>query len=86
MRGSLLQGSALSMHAIVTVVQMYAPTESASDGEKDLFYDQLQDVLDDIPSHHIKLIMGDFNAKLDGNRQGFTTAKKPHGSADLTNK
>ena len=65
MRGSLLQGSALSMHAIVTVVQMYAPTESASDGEKDLFYDQLQDVLDDISSHDIKLIMGDFNAKLD---------------------
>jgi len=57
-------------------VQVYAPTESASDREKDLFYDQLQNVLDDIPSHDIKLIMGDFNAKLDGNRQGFTTAKR----------
>ena len=42
-------------------------------------------MLDDIPSHDIKLIMGDFNANLDGNRQGFTTAKGPHGSADLTN-
>ena len=28
-------------HAKVAVVQVYAPTESASDGEKDLFCDQL---------------------------------------------
>ena len=47
-------------HAKVTVVQVYAQTESASDREKDLFYDQLHDVLDDIPSHDIKLINGRF--------------------------
>jgi len=32
----------------------------------------------------MKLIMSNFNAKLDGNRHGFTTAKGPYVSADLT--
>jgi len=34
----------------VTVIQVYAPTETAEDSEKDEFYSQLQDSLDEIPS------------------------------------
>ncbi|KAJ8410488.1 hypothetical protein AAFF_G00193920 [Aldrovandia affinis] len=53
-------------HAKVTIVQVYAPTEVASEEEKDIFYTQLQGVLEEIPSYDIKLLIGDFNAKLHG--------------------
>jgi len=72
-------------HAKITVVQVYAPTESASDSEKDSFYEQLQDELNSIPSYDIKLVIGDFNGKIDDNRRGSYTMIGPHGSAISTN-
>ena len=39
-----------SRHAKTTVIQIYAPTENADEMEKDTFYDQLQDSINDIPS------------------------------------
>jgi len=58
-------------HAKATVVHVYAPTESASDCEKDRFYEQLQDKLNSIPSYDIKPVSGDFNTKIDDNRRGL---------------
>ena len=72
-------------HAKVTVVQVYAPTEVAADSEKDEFYDQLQGVIDEIPSFDIKLVMGDLNAKLSSDRRGIPSSIGPHGSADDIN-
>jgi len=57
--------------AQVTVVQVYAPTEIAPDEEKDIFCDQLQDVLQEVPSFDIKVVLWDFNAKLDTDRRGM---------------
>ena len=53
------------------VVQVYAPSEVAADSEKDELYDQLQGVIDEIPSFDIKLVMGDLNAKVSGDRRGI---------------
>ena len=72
-------------HAKVTVVQVYAPKEVAADSEKDEFYDQLQGVIDEIPSFDIKLVMGDLNTKLSGDRRGIPSSIGPHGSADDIN-
>jgi len=72
-------------HAKATVVQVYAPTELTCDGEKDRFYEQLQDELNMIPSYDIKVVIGDFNAKIDDNRRGLHTMLGPFGSANLTN-
>ena len=56
--------------AEVTVIQVYAPTETAADDEKDPFYNQLQDILQEAPSFDIKVVLlGDFSAKLDANRR-----------------
>jgi len=68
----------------VTVIQAYAPTETAEDSEKDEFYRQLQDSLDEIPSYDIKLLIGDFNVQIDSDRRGRNVAVGPHGTAKET--
>ena len=60
-----------SKFAKTTVIQCYAPTELATEEEKDIFYGQLQDELDKTPRHDILLLMGDFNAKVGGDNEGF---------------
>jgi len=72
--------------AKVTVIQVYAPTETAENSEKDEFYTQLQDSLDEIPSYDTKLLIGDFNAQIDSDRWGQNVAVGPHGTVKETTK
>ena len=85
MSGKIITARLHTRHAKVTIVQVYAPTEVSTAEEKDDFYNQLQSVLDEIPSYDIKLVIGDFNAKLDGDRRGQDSKIGPHGSAGQTN-
>ena len=48
----------------ITFIQCYAPTSLASDEEIDSFYNSLQETMDSIPNRDIKVVMGDFNAKV----------------------
>ncbi|XP_017322823.2 craniofacial development protein 2-like, partial [Ictalurus punctatus] len=73
-----------SRHAKITVIQVYAPTNEADDEEKDAFYDQLQDTIVVIPNHDIKILLGDMNAQLSSDRQGWENVIGPHGSAAVT--
>uniref|UniRef100_H2YG38 Endonuclease/exonuclease/phosphatase domain-containing protein n=1 Tax=Ciona savignyi TaxID=51511 RepID=H2YG38_CIOSA len=41
-----------------------APTSTASEEEMEIFYNTLQETIDSIPSRDVKLLMGDFNAKV----------------------
>ena len=50
-----------------TIVQVYAPTSTASDETMEDFYGQLQDALDKIPSKDMLIVMGDWNAKIGKN-------------------
>ena len=61
----------VTQHAKVTVVQCYAPTEAADDADKENFYNTLQDVLNNIPQHDIKLLIGDLNAKVGQENTGW---------------
>ena len=45
-------------------MQIYAPTLDAEDDEIDEFYNMLQKVTDSIYNSDIKIIMGDWNAKV----------------------
>ena len=47
-----------------TIVAVYAPTNAASDEDKESFYKQLYDVLTPIPVHNIVIVLGDFNARI----------------------
>jgi hypothetical protein len=48
----------------VIVLNVHAPTEDKTDDVKDSFYKGLERVFDKFPKYHMKILLGDFNAKL----------------------
>ncbi|GFN85804.1 craniofacial development protein 2-like protein [Plakobranchus ocellatus] len=72
-KGSLISYDAVSDRILVvhlhtkpvktTIIQVYAPTMQYNEEEKELFYNQLQAVMDTIKTHNMTIVMGDFNAK-----------------------
>ena len=50
----------------ITVIQVYAPTTNAKEAE--VFYEDLQDLLELTPKKVVLFIIGDWNAKL-GNQE-----------------
>ena len=55
----------------IIVLNDHVQTEEKNDGSKDSFYDELEKVFDHFPMYHIKILLGDFNAKL-GREDIFT--------------
>ena len=59
----------------ITVIQVYALTSNAKEGEVEWFYEDLQDLLELRPKTDVLFIIGDWNAKVGsqetpgGNRQ-----------------
>lgn len=51
----------------LNIVQVYAPTTSASDDTVDKFYRELETAISKIPSRETLMIVGDFNAKIGEN-------------------
>ena len=74
-----------STHVKATVIQVYAPTEDTEECDKDAFYHQLQDTINEIPSHSVRLLIGDLNAQISADRQGLEQVIGPHGTATQTN-
>ena len=62
-----------------TVVQVYAPTNEADEETKDSFYNLLQRVTDEIPSHDMILMLGDWNAKIGATQEGEDGVVGQHG-------
>jgi hypothetical protein len=42
---------------------VHAASEEKNDFSKDIFYEELVQVFDHFPKYHLKMILGDFNAK-----------------------
>ncbi|XP_050663868.1 craniofacial development protein 2-like [Leptidea sinapis] len=55
---------------LLNIVQVYAPTSTASDEDIDEFYGTLEKTLDDIPGRQITIIIGDWNAKIGKSEPG----------------
>jgi endonuclease/exonuclease/phosphatase family metal-dependent hydrolase len=43
---------------------VHAPTEDKDDDIKDSFYEELEQVFDQFPRYHMKILLGDFNANV----------------------
>jgi len=43
---------------------VHAPSDEKSDESKDSFYEELEQVFDHFPKYHMKMLLGDFNAKV----------------------
>jgi len=49
----------------IIVLYVHAPSEEKSDDSKDRFYEELEQVFDHFPNYHMKILLGDFNAKVE---------------------
>ena len=48
----------------ITVIQVYTPTSNAEEAEVEQFYEDLQDLLEQIPQKDFLFIIEDWNAKV----------------------
>ena len=53
----------------ITVIQVYAPTNTAEEAEVEQFYEDLQDLLELTPKKDVLFIIGDWNAKVESQKQ-----------------
>ena len=49
----------------ITVIQIHAPTSNTEEAEDELFYEDLQDLLELTPKKDVLFIIGDWNAKVE---------------------
>ena len=54
----------------ITIIQVYAPTESHSEQEMDMFYEEVDKAKKQAGSQDIVIVMGDWNAKIGRGREG----------------
>jgi hypothetical protein len=54
----------LKGHWFDIVLNVHAPTEDKDDDVKDCFYKELKKVFDQFPRYHMKVLLGDFSAKV----------------------
>ena len=55
----------------IIVMNVHASSEEESDSSEDSFYEELEQVFDHFPTYNMKILLGDFNAKV--GREYFQT-------------
>ena len=68
-----------SRFAKLTIIQVYAPTNDAEDESKEEFYEQLQREVVATPRHDVLIVMGDLNAKIGQDNEGWEKVMGQHG-------
>jgi len=76
----LLTARLTHRHGHLSVVVAYAPTEEASDEDKNLFFNQLESAVNSVSRHDQLILLGDFNAVTGTDRAGFEQVVGNHGS------
>ena len=59
----------------IRVIQIYAPTSNAEEGEVEWFYEDLQDLLELTPPKDVLFIIADWNAKVGSQETPGVTGK-----------
>ena len=72
-------------HNNMSIIQCYAPTNDGDEEDKNLFYEQLQAELEEIPRHDVIFVMGDINAKVGDDNLGVERTMGRHGCGTINN-
>ena len=64
------------------MIQVYAPHNEREEEEKDQFYEELQQTIDGCKRNDIVVVMGDVNAKVGGDNEGYESSIGTHGMGD----
>lgn len=70
---------------LLIFLRCYAPTENATENDKNMFYDQLNTVISSLPRNDIVVILGDFNAKVGNNNDNIKEIMGKHGLGSVCN-
>ena len=65
----------LNIYNYITVIQVYALISNAAEAEVELFYEDLQDLLELTPKKDVLFIIGDWNAKVGSQETPGVTGK-----------
>ena len=66
-------------HRKVTIIQVHAPHNEREDKEKEQFYQELQEVVDSCNRNDIIIVIGDLNAKVGNDNNGYERIMGIHG-------
>ncbi|KAL9977333.1 hypothetical protein ACROYT_G014723 [Oculina patagonica] len=72
-----------SKYTKLTVITCHAPIEDTEEAQKDAFYDQLQQAFQDVPSHNVLCVIGDFNARVGNDNEGCEKIMGKNGCCNI---
>ena len=55
----------------IAVIQVYAPTADSTDEEIEKFYEQIEHTIEELPKKDVKMVIGDWNAKVGTDSVGW---------------
>ena len=71
----------------IHILSCYAPTYGSARSEKENFFDDLQQALDEIPSQELYIVLGDFNARVGArnhmDEDQWQGSRGPHGIGEV---
>lgn len=67
----------------ITIISAYAPTMTSSDEAKETFYEDLNNLVKDIPRGDTLLLLGDFNARVGSDYTNWNGVLGPHGMGKM---
>ncbi|XP_068218450.1 craniofacial development protein 2-like [Palaemon carinicauda] len=69
----------------MSIIVCYAPTNDSSEERKNEYPEELQSLIDKIPERDMRIVIGDFNAKLGRNNQGIENVMGGEGFGEVAN-
>ncbi|XP_068240275.1 craniofacial development protein 2-like [Palaemon carinicauda] len=74
-----------SLQCNIHTLVCYAPTNYSPVERNNEYYKQLQGIIDDLPDRDMKIVIGDFNAKVGRNNQGIENVMGGEGFGEVSN-